>query len=249
MDTVATNGKAPTARERARTEITAEILATARERLTKQGPGELSLRAVARDVGMVSSAVYRYFASRDELLTALLIAAYNELGAAAEDADAGVEDREAYLEHWLATCNAIRNWALSHPGDYALLYGSPVPGYAAPQDTIPAATRVTLALVRIVTDAHEGGADIRPAPANVPVGVESLMQDALDYLGALGITPAGPAAEIALRSISAWSAIFGTISFELFGHLVGSVSDYDAYFQQVIIRLTDDLGLAKPAQT
>ncbi|MDQ3155359.1 MAG: TetR/AcrR family transcriptional regulator [Actinomycetota bacterium] len=238
------DGKATTARERARTEITAEILAAARSRLTQQGPGELSLRAVARDVGMVSSAVYRYFASRDELLTALLIAAYNDLGAAAEDADAAVKDRTAYLKRWTAACTAIRGWALSHPGDYALLYGSPVPGYAAPQDTIPAATRVTLVLVRIVTEAHENGAKIRPAPANAPADVDSLMQGALDYLKTQAIPAAEPAAEVALRTISAWSAIFGTISFELFGHLVGSVSDYDTYFDQVVIRLADELGLA-----
>jgi len=238
------SGKATTARERARTEITAEILAAARARLTQQGPGELSLRAVARDVGMVSSAVYRYFASRDDLLTALLITAYNELGEAAEEADIGVADRGAYLDRWMATCRAIRDWAISHPGDYALLYGSPVPGYAAPQDTIPAATRVTLVLVRIVTDAHQHGAEIRPAPAAAPADVEQLMKGALDYLKAQEIAVAGPEAEVALRTITAWSAIFGTISFELFGHLVGSVSDYDAYFNHAIIRLADDLGLA-----
>lgn len=233
-----------TARERARTEITAEILAAARTRLTRQGPGELSLRAVARDVDMVSSAVYRYFHSRDDLLTALLIEAYNELGEAAEQADAAVKDRGAYLERWTATCTAIRAWALSHPGDYALLYGSPVPGYMAPQDTTAAATRVTLALVRIVTDAHQGGTEIRPAPPNAPAGVESLMKGALEFLEAQGIPVSVPAAEVALRTVTAWSVIFGTISFELFGHLVGSVSDYDAYFEQVIIRLADDVGLA-----
>lgn len=237
------NGKATTARERARAEITAEILAAARARLTGQGPGELSLRAVARDVGMVSSAVYRYFASRDDLLTALLLVAYNELGEAAEKADAAVADRGTHFARWIATCTAIRDWAVAHPGDYALLYGSPVPGYTAPQDTIPAATRVTLVLVRIVTDAHQEGAAIRPAPADAPPGVESLMAGALEFLEAQQIPVAGPAAEVALRTVAAWSAIFGTISFELFGHLVGSVSDYDAYFQQVIVRLAADLGL------
>jgi AcrR family transcriptional regulator len=237
------DGKATTARERARTEITAEILAAARVRLTQQGPGELSLRAVARDVGMVSSAVYRYFASRDDLLTALLIAAYNELGAAAEEADASVTDRDAHLERWTATCTAIRNWAVSHPGDYALLYGSPVPGYVAPQDTIPAATRVTLALVRIVLDAHAGGASVRSAPTQAPQGLDNTMRAAVDYLKGLGGFDTDQAPEVTLRTIAAWSAVFGTISFELFGHLVGSVSDYDAYFNQVIIRLGDDLGL------
>ncbi|MEO6470596.1 MAG: TetR/AcrR family transcriptional regulator [Aeromicrobium sp.] len=239
------NDKAPTARERARSEITAEILAAARIRLTKQGPGELSLRAVARDVGMVSSAVYRYFASRDDLLTALLLVAYNELGQIAEDADRAVKDQNDYLTRWTATCNAIRGWAIKHPGDYALLYGSPVPGYVAPQDTIAAATRATLVLVHIALAAHQSGAQTPPAPEGAPDGLASTMQDAVDFLAALGAPKTENAPEVAMRLIAAWSAIFGTISFELFGHLVGSVSDYDAFFDQVVIRLAADLGLVR----
>ena len=118
-------GKARTARQRAREEITAEILGAARARLAVSGPGELSLRAVARDVGMVSSAVYRYFASRDQLLTALLISAYDELGTVAEAADDAVADRGDCAVRWQTTCRAVRDWAVDHPHDYALLYGSP----------------------------------------------------------------------------------------------------------------------------
>ena len=236
--------KATTARERARIEITAEILAAARVRLTPHGPGQLSLRAVSRDVGMVSSAVYRYFRSRDDLLTALLIEAYNELGAAAEDGDASVGNRGAYLQRWTATCTAIRTWAISHPGDYALLYGSPVPGYAPPQDTIPAATRVTIVLVRIVLDAHADGATVRPPPPQTPKSLGKTLAGALEFIKALDAPAPAQDPEVVLHTIAAWSAIFGTISFELFGHLVGSVSDYDAYYEQVVVRLADDLGLA-----
>ncbi|WP_036964133.1 helix-turn-helix domain-containing protein, partial [Promicromonospora kroppenstedtii] len=84
---------ARTARALARETITREILDSARARLTTDGAAALSLRAVARDVEMVSSAVYRYFPSRDALLTALLVESYDELGAAAEAADAAVADR------------------------------------------------------------------------------------------------------------------------------------------------------------
>src|SRR5699024_8515 len=141
---------AATARQRVREQITREILQAARTRLSTQGPSELSLRAVARDIGMASSAVYRYFTSRDKLLTALLVVAYDELGAAAEQADAEVSDRSDTRQRWLVTCRAIRGWARGHPGDYALLYGSPVPGYAAPTETIEPATRVALTLAGIV---------------------------------------------------------------------------------------------------
>lgn len=236
--------KAPTARQRARAEITAEITAAARKRLTEHGPGELSLRAVARDVGMVSSAVYRYFASRDDLLTALLLVAYNELGETAEAADAGVKDRTDYVKRWVTTCRAMRHWAATHPGDYALLYGSPVPGYAAPQDTIAAATRGTLVLIHIVLDARRDGATIAPAPPSAPGGTARTMKEALDFIKELGIPTSGDAPELALRLVNAWTTVFGTISFELFGHLVGSVTDNDAYFDQVVIRQAADLGLA-----
>ena len=245
MTTQKPAGKAPTARERARTEITAEILAAARLRLTEQGPGELSLRAVARDVGMVSSAVYRYYASRDDLLTALLLVAYNELGEAAEAAEASVKNRSDYLKRWLTSCRAVRAWAIAHPGDYALLYGSPVPGYVAPQDTIAAATRVTMVLVGIGLEAHANGATISPAPAAAPHNVKRIMKDALAFLKERGSPQSDDAPEIALRLIGAWTSMFGAISFELFGHLVGSVTDNDAYFDQVVIRQAVDLGLSE----
>ncbi len=72
-------------RERARAEITSEIVRAGRDQLATDGAAALSLRAVARELGMVSSAVYRYVASRDELLTLLIIEAYDALGAAVEE--------------------------------------------------------------------------------------------------------------------------------------------------------------------
>lgn len=233
-----------TARQRAREDITAEILAAARARLTEAGPGELSLRAVARDVGMVSSAVYRYFPSRNDLLTALLIAAYDELGETAEAADDAVVDRDDHLARWTATCTATRTWSVAHPHDYALLYGSPVPGYAAPQDTVGPATRVIVRLVRIIVAAHESGAVAPTAPLIAPAGVEHTVAGAIEFIETIGISAPANRAEITARTIMAWTTIFGTLSFELFGHLVGSVSDYDAYFEQVIARLAADLGIA-----
>ena len=232
-----------TARQRAREDITAEILAAARARLTEAGPGELSLRAVARDVGMVSSAVYRYFPSRNDLLTALLIAAYDELGEAAEAADDAVANRDDHMARWTAVCNATRAWSVSHPYDYALLYGSPVPGYAAPQDTVGPATRVVLRLVKIVVAAHQADASSPVAPPNAPACVAKAVAGAIEFVQGLGIPAKADLPEITARTIMAWTTIFGTLSFELWGHLVGSVSDYDAYFAQVIARLAADLGI------
>src|SRR5690242_7837663 len=98
---------------------------------------------------MVSSAVYRYFPSRDDLLTALIVDAYDAVGAAAEAALTETR-RRGVVARWVHVTTAIRRWALAHPHEYALIYGSPVPGYAAPQDTIDPATRVALVLLGIV---------------------------------------------------------------------------------------------------
>src|SRR5260370_20631084 len=127
-------------RARVRAEMIEDIKAIARRHLEPDG-ANLSLRAVARDVGMVSSALYRYFASRDELLTALILDAYNSLADAVEAADASVTDRTRLRDRWLASARAVRSWALTTPAEYPLLYGSPVPGYAAPQETAARALR------------------------------------------------------------------------------------------------------------
>ncbi len=140
------------ARQRAHADVRAEIVAAASRQLGTVGAAGLSLRAIARELGMVSSALYRYFASRDELLTALIIEAYDDLGAVAERSIARSRG-DAPLARWVEAASAVRRWALDHPQEYALLYGSPVPGYAAPADTIVPGTRVTRALIQIVHDA------------------------------------------------------------------------------------------------
>ena len=145
---------AATTRQRVRAELTAEITDAARRQLAEVGAAALSLRAVAREVGMVSSAVYRYFPSRDDLLTRLIIDGYDSVGAAAERAD---DPSAAPRDRWLAVCRAVRAWAHAHPHEYGLLYGSPVPGYAAPPDTIPAAARVGLVLGGILRAAADAG--------------------------------------------------------------------------------------------
>ena len=112
-------------------EITAEILTAARRHLASEGAPSLSLRAIARELGMTSSAIYRYVASRDDLLTWLIVDAYNSLGAACEFAEAEVE-REDLFGRFRATCEAVRAVGDRNPHEWALIYGSPVPGYVAP---------------------------------------------------------------------------------------------------------------------
>src|ERR1700748_1322533 len=123
---------ARTARERARAELTREIKEEARRQLAEVGGNGLSLRAVARELGMVSSALYRYYPSRDDLLTALIIDAYNAVADAADRAAPDAPPGRC-RGRWAAPCHAIRDWARSNLHEYALIYGSPVPGYQAPE--------------------------------------------------------------------------------------------------------------------
>ena len=223
----------PTARDRVRAELTREITDAARRQLAEVGASALSLRAVAREVGMVSSAVYRYFPSRDDLLTRLIIDGYDDVGAAAEAADAPDSPPR---DRWLAVCRAVRAWARSHPHEYALLYGSPVPGYRAPQDTVPAAARVALVLGRILGDAAASGA---LTPANGARDPALISDDAVAVLG--GDHPAFDDA-VRTRALLAWSSLYGTISFELFGHFVGSVADGARYFDRAMTELARMIG-------
>ena len=114
-------------RARARAEFVGEIKAAARSQLRTDGADALSLRAVARKLGVASSALYRYFPSRDDLLTALISDAYGDLASVAERA--AVESAgQPFVERWVGLARAIRTWALGHRHEYALIYGSPVPG-------------------------------------------------------------------------------------------------------------------------
>jgi AcrR family transcriptional regulator len=224
-----------TARERARAELTREIKDEARRQLATSGADGLSLRAVARELGMVSSALYRYFPSRDELLTALIIDAYDALGEAAESASKGMPGRD-FRGRWLAACRAVRNWAVSHPHEYALIYGSPVPGYQAPRDTVGPAARVPLVLIGIVRDAHATGA--------LSVSMDVLGGFLAGQLSALAATaaPGVPASTLA-RAATAWTQLFGMVSFELFGQLAGTFEPAGELFDFAAERMAALAGL------
>lgn len=224
------------ARERARIDVTTAIKDEARRQLAAEGAAKLSLRAVARELGMVSSALYRYFPSRDELLTALIIDAYDAVGEAAEQALA--ESAEAApLTRWTAVCRAVRRWALSHPHEYALIHGSPVPGYSAPQTTIGPASRVGLALIEVIRDAHASG--VFRVPDGPPVPRE-VLRDAEHLRESLDVRLPAP---VLAEAVAAWAQIFGLVSFELFGQFNGVIEARDAFFDRAVARLAQAVGL------
>jgi AcrR family transcriptional regulator len=222
-------GKASaTARERARASLTADIKEEARRQLAAVGADALSLRAVAREIGMVSSALYRYFPSKDDLLTALIVDAYNAVGEVAEKAagQRAVRPRE----RWVATCRAIRDWALEHPHEYALIYGSPVPGYRAPDATIGPASRVPLALISLLDAVAGGEVEVTGALAGQAVAV----------VAALGgsVRP-----DVLLRGVIAWTQLFGMLSFELFGQFARTFEPADGLFEYAVVRMAQLVGV------
>ncbi len=204
-------------RARVRAELTAEIKAAATRQMAESGASALSLRAITRELGMASSAIYRYFASRDELLTALIIDAYNDVGVTVENAAASVPagDRPG---RFLALAVALRSWAIEHPNQYALIYGSPVPGYVAPEDTIASATRVPVVLLSLLLEGEtEDSAD-----------QEGELADALR--GLVDFTEGTISPDALALGVETWAELFGLLSLELFGHFENTVTDPERFF-------------------
>lgn len=226
------------ARIRAREDITFEILSIARNRLETKGVASISLREIARDMGMVSSGIYRYVPNRDALLTLLITDAYNGLGAAAEKSERAVT-RSQLLDRFLAIAHAVRTWALAHPHEYALIFGTPLPGYRAPTDTIAPASRVPLLLTKILEDwlALHPGAKF---PKIDPIVLESIAP----IMKSIGenVSP-----DQMLRGLNAWTAMFGLVTLELFGHIhkvvASDAKKRKAYFDHQMRTIATKLDL------
>ena len=224
--------KATGVRSRVRTELTREILATAKHHLATQGAAGLSLRAVARDVGMVSSAIYRYFPSRDDLLTALIVAAYDDLADALEAGEAKAK-RADIRGRWVAAGRALRQWAIDFPHEWGLIYGTPIPGYIAPPDTISPVLRATTVLVGILRD---GLADGSISRVRAPLAASARRATAPLRSTFPDVSP-----EHLVRGFSAWVSLIGLISFELFGHMNNVIDAPGVLFDHELSRLADDL--------
>ncbi len=193
-------------RQETREKIEAQIIELGRRHLVTEGAAGLSLRAIARDLGMVSSAVYRYVASRDDLLTLLLIDAYSELADAVDGAAAG-----SWRDRLLAMARAARAWAIDQPARWALLYGSPVPGYHAPRErTVGPGTRVVGALFEAIGAGVAAG-DI---PRSDIAAAQPLSSD-FDRLRA-EFEFTGDDSAVA-KCFLLWAGLVGAISLEVFG--------------------------------
>jgi AcrR family transcriptional regulator len=216
--------------------MTGEIKEIALAQLASGGGAALSLRAIAREMGMASSALFRYFQNRDALLTELIIDSYSSLAESAESAEARVHT-DSIEDRWMAICHGVRNWAVAHPHEYALIFGSPIPGYAAPPGTITPASRVPLLLGGLLGDlmserSYDPAAHPEPSPA---------VRRAIDPVRPM--MPEGVPSDLMVRGLMAWTYLFGAVSFEVFGHRHNVILDHEAFFDDEVRRMAVMVGL------
>ncbi|MCA6092401.1 WHG domain-containing protein [Streptomyces sp. SCA3-4] len=223
-------------------DISSVVRAAARRLLVELGAGGLTLEAVAEGAGLAVTDVASVFPHRDDLLTALLIDAYNESGAAMEQADQAAKDDGAPTgTRFLAVARALRAWALANPAEFALVYGSPVPGYHAPQDTVPPASRTPAVLAGIVRSALEAG-ELTPPRRAVP-GPPLIRPEATALFGSV---PEAPFADVIERGIVLWSNLIGLLAFEVFARTHDSVLDQSDFFDFAIAVTAEGIGLVVP---
>jgi AcrR family transcriptional regulator len=227
----------PTRRDRNRQAMLTDIKTLARQQLSEGGPGALSLRAIARQIGTAPSALYRYFANYDDLLSALCIDAYD----AAADALIAARDTQTIYDHagrWWAICQAYRRWALDNTADFALIFGTPVPGYQAPANvTGPAAGRIVAVALQIYVGAVAAGvAD--PNETQVPESFAA--GELLPIL--LGETAPNLPPQLAGITLTAWTSVLGYLTAEIFGSLNQLVADTETLYQAHIRTIMLGMG-------
>ncbi|MFJ2259177.1 TetR/AcrR family transcriptional regulator [Streptomyces sp. NPDC087844] len=205
----------PSLRQRRRAAATQEILDAAERQIAESGPAALSLRAVARSLGMTVQALYHYFPSRDELVTALIAKAYEALGDAVRAAVDAARD-DSPLERVLSAAEGYRRWAVEHPERFQLLYGTPLRYYEAPVEgpTTRAVRRMGAIFEREMFDGC--------TPAQLAAVDASELSPAfvayLDQMSPTGQDALPPA--VTALVMSAWGHLHGLVVLEVFGHTV-----------------------------
>ncbi|NWF70850.1 MAG: TetR/AcrR family transcriptional regulator [Chloroflexi bacterium] len=225
-----------TRRAQRRQDTSNEIKAVARRHMQTQGAGALSLRAIAAEMQMTAPAIYRYFQNRDALITALIVDAFSALAQALEAARAA-HSSASPVQRLLAVLLAYRAWAVEHPTDFQLIYGTPIPGYEAPRDvTVPAVVRgfsVIVGLIDEVLQIVQPPAPYNTLPPALRAQFEALIaRDGYPisvlafYLGVIG-----------------WTQLHGIIMLELFGHLPPVVGDSEGFYHAQVVNMMRTMGI------
>ncbi|MBO1414208.1 TetR/AcrR family transcriptional regulator [Streptomyces sp. FH025] len=230
-------------RVRLRAEATSEIKAIALKHLAASGPASISLRAIAREMGMSAGAIYSYFASRDDLITVLIADVHTALANLLEAAHRTARSDDP-ASRMLAHATAYREWAITHPEEFRLVYGDPIPGYLSPTDGAghEAAHRLCGVLLGVVGSAwphmdtrrvgvREGWSDFQP-------GLVALARDSFPEL---------PPAAVGL-CLRFWGRMHGLLALEVYGHLSHQVADPAKLYQSDMLEQIAMLGLSVPQE-
>jgi len=219
-------------RETLRAATVREIKAVARQEIARGGAHALTLSAVARGAGLSQPGLYRYFANRDDLLTALVADGYEAMASALE---AAVDPTAPPAGQFRAVALAYREWAVTDPVAFGLVFGLPVPGYHAPLDgpTVTSAARLAQVVLGILERADAEGllADLRPP--GPPVAASA-------YL-------AGRSDRVVQHFLAGWGRIHGLVCLEVFGHLAAMLPDPAAAFRHQVEVLVDQAGPRDPS--
>jgi AcrR family transcriptional regulator len=222
-----------TRRERLRAETIAEIKQAALDQIAEVGGTALSLRGVARAIGMSPAGLYRYYDGRDALLTDLITDAY---GALADAVEAGIAAAaESPRERFGAGIKAYRQWSLDHPNQFLLIFGTPIPGYTAPEDgpTVAANRRMGEAFFAVAVDAWRRG--LLSEPSRGEAGGEPELAALID--------PELPPPLIGVM-LGTWARFHGLVTLEVLGQLDWMYGeDVDVFFESELERLLDDLSI------
>ncbi|MCM6776754.1 TetR/AcrR family transcriptional regulator [Nocardia sp. CDC159] len=228
-----------TRRDRLRAETTREIKSLALAQLTADGAGAISLRGIAREMGMTARAIYSYFATRDDLVTALVEEINTSLADALERARDEAADPGARLFAWGI---ALREWALANPAGFRLVYGDPIPGYRPPVDgpAERAARRVCGGLNRLV-------AELCPDPVE-PVGSVEWSHFPADYVAKVRAEAPEISPAVAALALRVWGRIHGLVTLEVYGQLRSVSNDPAALQRADLLDLVEQLRAQRVAE-
>jgi AcrR family transcriptional regulator len=222
----------PGRRERLRAETVAEIKDAARRLLVTGGPAAMSLRAIARDMGMTAPALYRYFDSLDALVQTLVTDLFEELRGVVERAAAANAhtDPLARVTHM---ARAFRFWSLGHPAEFALMFGSPVPGVAQFAEQCSPLGETFFTVLGEFYASH-------PFEAALPqVPTERLREILKPYVDAFGDRFPLP---VVYLFVAAWTRLYGIVAMEVFGHLAWAMTDVEPMFELEMARTLAQLA-------
>jgi AcrR family transcriptional regulator len=230
------SGGTTTRRERLRAETTTEIKQVALELMASSGPDAITLRAIAREMGMTANAIYSYFATRDDLVTVLIHDVYTALADAVDTAweSTSTTDPATRIQAW---ANAFRSWALANPQGFRLIYGDPVPGYQPPEGGAApeAAHRVCTGLAGLAASAWPHAKNLYDNSefhwSDFDPGLLAKVRPAFPEL-----PPAGVA--LALRI---WGHLHGLVSLEVYGHMRTQTLSPDKLFHEELTQLLQTL--------